>query len=123
MTRINVGIFPEELCDKHLVAEYRELPRLWNFHPKSSPPDHFVLGKGHMLWCVQFPGMLYDRFVGLVNEMRFRGFTVNYPSPPEWARNGKRPNQLEIDKARVIVMDRLKERMINMKSIRYTKRK
>ena len=30
MTRINVGIPPEELTDKHLLAEHREIKRIPN---------------------------------------------------------------------------------------------
>lgn len=54
MTRINcIPVF--ELNKKMLLAEYRELPRIFswlegvlekNREPKI--PDHYVLGKGHM---------------------------------------------------------------------------
>jgi len=30
MTRINIGILPHDLTDQHLLAEFRELPRIPN---------------------------------------------------------------------------------------------
>jgi hypothetical protein len=115
MTRINVGIDPKELCDQHLVAEYRELPRLWKFVPKSKPPTEFKLGSGHVLWCHKYSGMLYDRYNMLVEEMRYRGFTVNYPTAPEWAKYGLRPTDLEISKARVLLLERINDKLKNIK--------
>ena len=58
MTRINVGICEEELCDQHLVAEYRELPRLFGHIPKGPIPGCFTLGRGHVNYCSQFQGFL-----------------------------------------------------------------
>ena len=123
MTRINVGIDPEELCDQHLLAEYRELPRLWDFKPKSKPPEHFKLGPGHVLWCSQFKGMLADRFTMIVSEMRARGMTVNYPDHPPGAEVGARPSDEEIARAAPIVRQRISERLDSMKTKpRWTKR-
>lgn len=115
MTRINVGIDPSELCDQHLVAEYRELPRLWGFESDSNPPPQFKLGKGHVPWCAQYQGMLADRYLALVGEMRRRGFHVSYPDPPPGAVNGRRPKAHEIEAAREIVLQRLKEKLETMK--------
>ena len=52
MTRINL-IDPSLLCDKHLMAEYRELIRIPNavFGRKMEPKpitDDNVLGEGHV---------------------------------------------------------------------------
>lgn len=115
MTRINVGIDPSELCDQHLVAEYRELPRLWGLESDSAPPDEFKLGTGHVLWCAQYQGMLADRYIGLVSEMRRRGFHVSYPEPPSGAINGGRPKANEIEAARPIVLQRLTKKLSTMK--------
>lgn len=116
MTRINVGVEPFELCDQHLVAEYRELPRLWSFEAKSKAPSHFKLGAGHVLWCAQYQGMLADRFVALVAEMKARGFSVSYPEPPPGKLSGKRPSDKEIQAARPIVLERLEEKYRTMKN-------
>ena len=115
MTRINVGINPEELCDLHLLAEYRELPRLWGKTSKTPAPNEFKLGTGHVLWCQQFQGMLHDRYTSIVREMRFRGFNVSFPSPPEEAMNGMRPTDNDIKIARPLLIERIKERLSTMK--------
>ena len=80
MTRINVGIRPEELSDQHLIAEYRELPRVFGHSPKSATPKDFKLGSGHVNWCSQYQGSLLDRHRQLCWEMKFRGFKVNFNS-------------------------------------------
>jgi hypothetical protein len=124
MTRINVGVYAHELCDQHLEAEYRELPRLWGKVSKSKAPDDFKLGKGHCLWCQQYQGMLYDRFTELVKEMLFRGFKVSYLDAPHAARCGLRPTDNDIENARAIVLDRLKSKLLTMKRPpRWTNRK
>jgi hypothetical protein len=117
VTRINVGVDPGELCDQHLLAEYRELPRLWDFEAKGTPPPHFKLGTGHVLWCAQWQGFLADRYLALVEEMRQRGFAVRYPDPPPWARGGRWPPPGEVHRARPILQARLAERMAGMRRV------
>ena len=53
MTRINCGIPPCELTDKHLMAEHREIKRIPNCIKKgrysmTGQPEVFTLGKGHV---------------------------------------------------------------------------
>jgi hypothetical protein len=115
MTRINVGVDPCELCDQHLVAEYRELPRLWDFQTKSEAPKQFKLGQGHVLWCAQYQGMLADRYMALVMEMKARGFSVSYPEVPSGKLKGERCTDKEIQDAREIVLERIYERYKTMK--------
>jgi len=96
MTRINC-IPANELTDKHLVAEYRELPRLakhakqkWERNPGFVPPGSYRMGKGHMDFFVDKGAWLAMRHRELTAEMKKRGFTVNYPiypsdfHPTEW---------------------------------------
>jgi len=115
MTRINIGVHPSEICDQHLVAEYRELPRLWGLDSRQKPPTRFKLGTGHVLFCAQYQGTLADRYTALVGEMRRRGFRVSYPDPPPGAIGGKRMSDNEIQEARPIVMERLREKHATMK--------
>lgn len=117
MTRVNVGIEPHELCDQHLIAEYRELPRCFASF-KQRPPEQFTLGRGHVTWCAQYPGMLADRHRALVAEMRRRGFRVSYPEPP--VADGARPEQKEVARARRIVLERIRERLGSMKEPRWS---
>ena len=124
MTRINVGVFPKELCDQHLIAEYRELPRLWGKVSKNPAPKHFKLGSGHVLWCQQYQGMLYDKYLSIVEEMLARGFKVSFPDPPKKAYYGSRPPKEEIYRARPIVLNRINDSLFTMKrNPIWTKRK
>lgn len=80
MTRINV-IPVCELSDQHLIAEYRELPRVIKQNINiCDAPDCYTLGTGHMKWAARHWEYTINRFDELCNEMQYRGFTVNYTS-------------------------------------------
>ena len=66
---------------QHLIAEYHELPRVikQNIDISSAPLD-YVLGAGHMRWAAYYWQYTYSRFIELCDEMKYRGFAVNYPS-------------------------------------------
>lgn len=101
MTRINV-VPVEELTDKHLGAEYRELPRIYGLVKAAiqrgeSPddkrnPTQYVLGGGHCRFFYPRLGFITERFEQLKAECRARGRAVNYADssaltegiPPEW---------------------------------------
>lgn len=104
MTRINcvpVG----ELMGKHLVAEYRELPRVCGLVARHvaagrsladvqrRQPAVYTLGRGHVLFFYTRLLWLSWRHVHLVNEMGRRGYhaqfkenlRVSYANiPQEW---------------------------------------
>lgn len=77
MTRINV-VPVEELTDNFILAEYFELPRIFlNVHKLLSKgkevrdreiPDHYVLGKGHMIFFYHKLHYLYKRHRQLREE-------------------------------------------------------
>lgn len=82
MTRINL-IPPSELSGPHLVAEYRELPRVFSLAHKASlsvkpwtdrQPREYTLGTGHVLFFYDKLGFLADRHKELVEEMLHRGY-------------------------------------------------
>lgn len=78
MTRINV-VPVCELSDQHLIAEYHELPRTLKQNINiCDAPDGYVLGAGHMKWACRHWEYTYQRFIDLCNEMKYRGFNVNY---------------------------------------------
>ena len=119
MTRINFGIEPAELCDQHLIAEYRELPRAFR-HRDKHVPGPFRLGKGHELWCSQFPGSLAARYRSLVAEMHYRGFHVSNPEP---RRDGAHAAPGLLAGARPIVQARIADRLGTMRRApRWTRR-
>jgi len=88
LTRINL-IDPVYLLDKHLGAEYRELPRIFNLvrqvqsrglTPKDIEiPSQYVLGKGHVKFFFNKLGWLRSRYRSLVRECLIRGRAVNFP--------------------------------------------
>jgi hypothetical protein len=96
MTRINL-VDPKLLHSKHLVAEYRELPRIYALVRSaisrgedvgtarflSSPT--YTLGAGHCRFFYPRLGWLSDRYASLIEEMRKRGFQTNFQGPPDWA--------------------------------------
>lgn len=79
MTRINC-IPVEELTGPHLVAEYRELPRVFNLARKAAekgtikPKDTYTLGTGHVTFFYTRLTYLANRHKALVAEMIKRGY-------------------------------------------------
>lgn len=77
MTRINC-IPVEELHDKHLIAEYRELPRVFNLARVGVKiPDQYCLGTGHVTFFYDKILYLVTRYNQLIDEMELRGFNYN----------------------------------------------
>ncbi|UGC98050.1 endonuclease [Oceanospirillum phage vB_OsaM_PD0307] len=86
MTRINV-VPPAELVNKHLMAEYRELPRIFTDVRKRvakgqqpadiQQPDRYKLGAGHCLFFVTRCGWLLERYQQLCGELLERGYNLN----------------------------------------------
>jgi deoxyribonuclease (pyrimidine dimer) len=93
MTRINV-IEPTELTRQHLIAEIRELPRIftlvknwkgtgvnyYNFKRIKKQPQDYTLGTGHMIHFADKLQWLADRYESLCNEWRSRGYNINQVS-------------------------------------------
>ncbi|MGG4774157.1 pyrimidine dimer DNA glycosylase/endonuclease V [Paenalcaligenes sp. Me52] len=83
MTRINC-VPVEELSGPHLVAEYRELPRVFALAEKSTKrtkllqPDTYTLGKGHVLFFYTRLGYLQKRHAALIAEMKKRGYNPSF---------------------------------------------
>ena len=90
MTRINC-IPPDELITRHLVAEYRELPRVFALVRASiargevpedtKNPREYRLGTGHVLFFYGRLGYLAKRQTALVAEMQKRGFKPTFTDP------------------------------------------
>ena len=84
MTRINVGVHPSELSNKHLLAEHREIKRIPNCVKSGKAkveniPTVFSLGQGHVKFFYNKLGYLKDRYADIYKECLHRGFNVqNY---------------------------------------------
>ena len=121
MTRINC-IPPDELTREHLIAEYRELPRVFGLvrravesgvTPESAfIPETYRLGTGHVRFFYDKLGYVKKRYSELVNEMISRGYNVQYPEPDtdgipdEWFGDWE-----PTDKAMGINRSRISERL------------
>lgn len=87
MTRINT-IDPELLSDKHLNAEYRELPRIFDLAKeackrKESPwdkrnPSKYTMGTGHVRFFYNKLNWLVSRQRAIIAEKDRRGFVSNF---------------------------------------------
>lgn len=86
MTRINC-VPPPELVDRHLLAEYRELPRIFTLVEKRVgsgqdasevarlAPVSYRMGEGHVSFFFDKLGFLRRRHGELVEEMLSRGWS------------------------------------------------
>jgi hypothetical protein len=116
MTRINC-VPPEELHDKHLIAEYRELPRIFKAANrerlnKGGQPKNYKLGTGHVLFFYDKLGYLAKRQQKLITEMLNRGFKPKFNSTEDlWCMNSDKTlygdwspsaNAKNINRARLI---------------------
>ncbi len=117
MTRINC-VPVEELSGPHLVAEYRELPRVIALAQKASlrggfqqQPTEYTLGKGHLLFFYTRLGYLAKRHAELIREMKRRGYKPSFqgitrsqfPDIPDRFWNDWQPDidALRLNRARI----------------------
>lgn len=122
MTRINC-IPPDELTGPHLVAEYRELPRVvglanaaWQRREifERFIPGEYVLGAGHVRFFHNKMRWVQKRFAALVAEMLVRGYNPAYRElpnikvGPEWM-NDWEPDEIAININRARIAERIRE--------------
>ena len=87
MTRINL-IDVSIMTDQHLLAEYRELPRIVNDWKKrysdikfyKAIPNKFCLGQGHIKFFWNKIQFLIQRYGLIVGELLKRNFAVKQTS-------------------------------------------
>lgn len=121
MTRINC-VPPSELTRQHLIAEYRELPRVFTLAEAShargeaAPIDNsgrYFLGPGHVRFFYNKLSWLRIRHMQLVAECVRRGYKTNIDCshrslhlPSEW-QGGWEPNRDDMTTNRVRLAQRL----------------
>ncbi len=86
MTRINT-VPVTELVNLHLMAEFRELPRIFTDVRKRmakgqqpsdiNQPAEYKLGTGHCMFFMDKCGYLLNRYNQLFNELVSRGYKLN----------------------------------------------
>ena len=122
MTRINV-IPVSELHPKHLVAEYKEITRVFGLARKAqfdivkgkrAIPSAYTLGKGHVLFFYNKLKFVADRYADLIQEMLARGYKPNPINPadlfadiPAALCNGYQPTNEAISINRARIADRM----------------
>lgn len=117
MTRINCGVHPSELCNRHLLAEHREIKRIPNMVRSGRArldgiPGQFTLGDGHVRFFYDKIGYLRDRYSEIHAECIRRGFNVtdfsdSFSGIPDELMHGYIPT----DHDRRIVRRRIAERL------------
>lgn len=116
MTRINC-VPVEELSGAHLVAEYRELPRVFALVEKAAArgsfeqPGAYTLGRGHLLFFYTRLGYLARRHRELIDEMKRRGYKPafsgversQFPAIPDtfWQDWSPTPEAMNLNRARI----------------------
>lgn len=121
MVRINVGINPAHLHDKHLGAEYNEILKLLGHvrvspYPKGYTPTEFTLDRGHINFFKDKLAYIYARWHKVCDECEKRGrltrrerFWVNlhavdkHTLASNWRPYTPSQRDFEIIKARVVV--------------------
>jgi len=121
MTRINAGIPPCKLTDRHLLAEHREIKRIPNVIKKgkaklSDIPDHFTLGTGHVKFFYNKLNYLHLRYVELRDECIARGFNITdyedaFMGLPKELYGTWQPAENEVS----LIKERIAERLAVMK--------
>jgi hypothetical protein len=117
MTRINCGIPPAELVDKHLMAEHREIKRVPNCISKGKynlegQPKEFTLGTGHVKFFYDKLLYLKKRYEELYQECVKRGFRVTYygsawENVPKELMNDYKPTERD----KKLIRERISERL------------
>jgi len=124
MTRINV-VPVEELTTKHLVAEYRENPRVFALAHKAyinrtkwynKQPQNYTLGTGHVLFFYNRLKYISTRQKQLVDEMIKRGYNPQFTECLEQQWKDKFPQNywndyVPTEQALEINRQRIKERL------------
>lgn len=93
MTRINL-VEVETLSDQHLLAEYRELPRMASFANKTTKhqkdiPVSFTLNTGHMTFFLDKAEFLEERHQKVTQELLKRKVSLNNPEKFVMVRNAR----------------------------------
>jgi hypothetical protein len=109
------------LTDQHLLAEYRELPRIFPLAAAAfaraavtgdeiTAPSSYTLGKGHVRFFYDKTGWLAERQASLISELIDRGYDPKHrttPEPLSTTLAAWRPT----DADHAVNLDRLRERL------------
>lgn len=121
MTRINV-VSVETLTREHLIAEYRELPRVFKlaFNAGLSSknwslrqPPYYTMGTGHVLFFYDKLKFLADRQKQIILEMLKRGYNPSNRTCLELQWRGATPDWMWKDYEPTMEALRINQERIN----------
>lgn len=124
MTRINI-VPPQQLCDQHLLAEYRELPRVFKLsknNPKAHIPKTYRLGPGHVTFFYDKLKWLRTRHASIVEELSRREFNVKLTEQLSMLEDALENDWMPSEEDTKVNKMRILERLKNMRHIKYKKR-
>jgi hypothetical protein len=133
MTRINAHIPPQDLCDQHLLAEYREILRVITLSLRKADkkgkemlkevPSEFKLGGGHVTFFYDKLKYIHLRFESIRQELIKRKFEVSFDFDDSKLKDyAWLYHDWEYDeKARNLIIERIYERSLTMKRISFSK--
>jgi deoxyribonuclease (pyrimidine dimer) len=119
MTRINSAIIPSFLTDQHLIAELRELPRIFTLVKKrkqsgidiKDAPKSFTLGKGHVKFFYDKLSFLQKRHKDLRDEYNSR-----YSKEWQYIIDGEYTGEyIPTEKEHDLLVCRISERLLTSK--------
>lgn len=116
MTRVNVGIDPEEMENDILLAEHREIKRIPNCIKNgrfnlNGIPERFTLGEGHVKFFYRKIGYLKERYqkihkVCLNRELNVQDFSESFEGIDDYFMG----NYIETQRDRELLLRRFAER-------------
>ena len=132
MTRINV-VPVQELQREHLVAEYKEIVRVfalaraaqYELHKKKIP-NEYTLGTGHVLYFYDKLKYITERYNSLCTEMITRGYRCNRVEQSELERGIDRSlfwDYIPTDAALALNRARISERLADSSAKKQLKEK
>lgn len=124
MTRINSAIHPSTLSDQHLIAELRELPRIFtavkkrniNKIPFDDIPPVFKLGNGHVKFFYNKTNFLLKRHNSLREEYKKR-FNKIWQYIPDFDYIENQNDYIPTIQEFNLLKERISERILNSKQI------
>lgn len=129
MTRINSKYPVSKLIDVHLLAEHREIKRIPNLikngrYSLNDIPPNFTLGKGHVKFFYNKLLFLKNRYIELHNECLKRGFNVqNYEACWDNLPLDLMNDWDADDNSLILIEERLREKITNIKNKKITNKK
>lgn len=134
MTRINANIPVENLVDKHLFVEFREITRVPAQLRKrlnsgkglpANMPQKLKLGSGHQSFFLDKGEFLHKRYNALRDELYRRNYMINayfdwedfYSDCPDYYND----YEMSIEENEILI-ERLTEKLHTMSNLKYYKK-